>query len=165
MFKLLDKKPKTYSVLLMIFMGAVPLVGAYVSEYGFGFMPCPLCIYQRIPYALIVIAGILMLLLGSRNSLPRFLFLCVVLFFTDAAIAGFHAGVEQHWWEGLEGCKDDIVAGTIDELRSKLMGTPIARCDEPAFMFLGLSMAFWNFLYATGSFIFTIMLLGRYMRD
>jgi disulfide bond formation protein DsbB len=29
------------------------------------------------------------------------------------------------------------------------MGAPVVRCDEPAFVLLGLSMAGWNAVFAT----------------
>ena len=151
--------------LIMFVMSAGPLAGAYLSQYGFGYQPCPLCLYQRVPYFVIAGVSILMLLLAAKSSVPRFLFLCALLFLINAGIAGFHTGVEQHWWEGLEGCQDNIVAETIEDLRAKIMATPIARCDEPAFLFLGLSMAAWNAFYATGAAIFTFMLFGRYVRD
>lgn len=148
----------------MLLMSAGPLAGAYISEYGFGYTPCPLCLYQRVPYAIIALAAILMPLLGSRAHIGRFLFLCAVLFLVDAGIAGYHTGVEQKWWEGLEGCNDNIVASTIDDLRAALLNTPIARCDEPAFTFIGLSMAAWNFIYAFCAAIFSFILFGRFSK-
>jgi disulfide bond formation protein DsbB len=64
------------------------------------------------------------------------------LAFIANAIAGiYHAGVEWKWWEGPGEC-----AGGF-ELKwgeGGVAETPIIRCDEASWRFLGLSFAGWN---------------------
>jgi disulfide bond formation protein DsbB len=62
-----------------------------------------------------------------------------------AALAFYHAGVEQGWWAGPDTC----VAARIDglstaELIARIKAAPLVRCDEIPWSFLGLSMAAWN---------------------
>jgi disulfide bond formation protein DsbB len=129
---------------------AVILSGAYISQYGFGLKPCILCLYQRVPYLMNIALGVVAFLISFRY--PRLtkplLALAVLSFCVGAAIAGFHVGVEQGWWKGLPSCGGDIVPKnvSIDELREAMEHQAIVRCDQPAFVFLGISMAGYNFL-------------------
>ena len=38
----------------------------------------------------------------------------------------------------------DLAQLTTAELMARLNAAPVVRCDQPAFVFLGLSMAGWN---------------------
>lgn len=117
---------------------------AYISEYGFGLEPCPLCLYQRIPYALLAICGFA---LWQWNK-PIFIPLIITLLSVEIGLAAYHMGIEYQWWQGLTSCSGSLKANTIEELRMQIASAPTARCDEPAFTFI-LSMAGWNMVYAT----------------
>jgi disulfide bond formation protein DsbB len=129
---------------------AASLSAAYISQYGFDLKPCILCLYQRIPYTLNILSGIFAFLATFRY--PRLavllLALCAGAFFAGAGIAGFHVGVEQGWWEGLPSCGGDIIPQnvSIEELRLSLTHQDIVRCDKPAFVLFGISMAGYNCL-------------------
>ena len=45
---------------------AALLLGAFAFQYLGGLLPCVLCIYQRWPHAVAVLAGVLGLSLGGR---------------------------------------------------------------------------------------------------
>lgn len=125
------------------------LASAYTAEYGFGLKPCVLCLYQRIPYAVVV--GLALVMLASKKNQKLswlLLVLCGAAFAVGAILAFFHVGVEQHWWRGLEGCSGGAVANTLEELRAQILGAPVVRCDQPAFEFLGVSMAGYNVLWS-----------------
>jgi len=126
--------------------------GALISEYVFGYHPCVLCIYQRIPYAILIGLGMIGLLLCPRKScaFKAFIVVAFLLFIGDGAIAIFHVGVEQKWWPGTDGCTGGAPADSIEALRAQIMAAPVARCDEPDFYFLGFTMAAWNIVYAFG---------------
>jgi disulfide bond formation protein DsbB len=123
---------------------------AYISQYGFGLKPCILCLYQRGPYALNIVLGILAVVASFRY--PRLttliIYITAVSFFAGAVIAGFHVGVENGWWKGLPACGGDIVPqhASIEELRRSLEGQAIVRCDKAAWVMFGISMAGYNFM-------------------
>ncbi|TWB52677.1 disulfide bond formation protein B [Nitrospirillum viridazoti] len=117
---------------------------ALLSQYVGGLHPCEFCMWQRWAY----VAAIVALLPGLAN--PRFrtasLALGGLAFLTGAAIAGFHAGVEQHWWEGFTTCSSSMPKNlTLDQLRERLLSAPLVRCDEAQWTFHGISMAAFNF--------------------
>jgi disulfide bond formation protein DsbB len=128
---------------------AVMLGFALVSQYAFGLFPCPLCIWQRWPHLAAVLVGLAALLIPGRVW-PWLGALAAV---TTAGIGGFHAGVEQGWWDGLQSCAGgmDIGALSLDALLDPTadVATP-PRCDQVAASFLGLSMAVWNMLFSLG---------------
>ncbi len=146
--------PQRY-FLLAALASAAMLAAALAFQYVGGLAPCPLCIWQRVPYAAaaaLAVAAALWVRRGApRRAAVALAALCAALFMADAAIAGFHAGVEQGWWRGAEGCSAAAVpAGDIDALRDAVFSAPTVFCDEIAWSMFGLSMAAWNGLIALG---------------
>ena len=68
----------------------------------------------------------------------------------DAAIAFYHVGVEEGWYEGLAACAaGGGTPATVDALRAQLLDAPPPpRCDEVAWSLFGVSMAGYNMMYA-----------------
>lgn len=128
------------------------LGGALISQVGFGLKPCHLCLYQRIPYT-ILIAFLTPLLFYKNIPLIRarvIMALVGIILLSGSAIAAYHTGVEYKWWQGPTDCAGGDTPDSMDDLRQQIMDAPAVRCDEPAFIFLGLSMAGWNALYSLG---------------
>ena len=112
-----------------------------------GYAPCKMCIWQRYPHAIAIAIGAL------AFFVPRsaFLLLGAMTALITAAVGGFHAGVEQGWWEGPTSCSsapvDDLDPNALFE---QIMAAPLVRCDEIAWQMLGLSMAGWNMVISLG---------------
>ncbi len=129
---------------------ALALATAYTAQYGFGLLPCSLCLYQRLPYwaGLGLACAAILLLRNGRAAWAR---VCIGLaglgFFIGAGIAAFHVGVEQHWWTGFETCVGPTGAATVDELLAQITNTPVVRCDEVAWSLFGVSMTAFNLAY------------------
>lgn len=138
---------------VLLTASAATLATAYVFQYGFGYQPCQLCYYQRWPYMVVIAATGLALIVRDKQPagpLPHLLLgLAVVALLVDAGIAFFHVGVEQKWWEGPSACSStDTGAISLDALlRGEAVDVPV-RCDEPAWVLFGISMAGYNFLIA-----------------
>ncbi len=134
---------------------AALLAGAFGFEYIGGLLPCTLCLWQRWPHAAAIALGALGLGLPQRI----WPILGALAALTTAAIALFHVGVEQTWWEGLATCTIDALAGiSVDDLLSTdtSVGAPV-RCDAIAWQMFGISMAGWNGLIS-------LMLAGFWIR-
>jgi disulfide bond formation protein DsbB len=124
---------------------AVPgslLLGAFGSQHLGGLSPCEMCLWQRWPHlAAVVLAGLSL----AAPKLARPLVLLAALAIAASGLIGsFHAGVEQGWWEGLTTCSTVATGATPDELLKSIMATPLIRCDQIPWSFLGLSLAAWN---------------------
>jgi disulfide bond formation protein DsbB len=131
---------------------------AWIAEYGFGLAPCELCYWQRYGYWAAIAIG-LVAMFQPVNSVARraLLWLLGLAFLATAGIALFHVGVEQQWWQGLSACSGQIGAGmSAEELVEAIENAPIVRCDEPAFILFGISMAGYNLILALGLAVFVI---------
>ena len=128
-------------------LGGISLSVAYIAEYAFDLFPCFLCVYERIPYALSLLLG----LLGwvKPKAFPETLILLLFCsFFMGSALSFYHVGVEHHVFSSPELCSgkaEALDAKTVQDLQTALNSTPIVRCDEVLFRFLGLSMTEYNF--------------------
>lgn len=142
-----DKK-RLSSAVVLASLGA--LAFAYTAQYGFNLLPCPLCLEQRKPYFAVILLGTAAFFCAGKKDKASFIFLllCAAAFLAGAAISGFHTGVEEGWWKGLEACGDSSlpVGASIEELQKYLTSRPIVRCDVPAWQMFGISMTGYNFL-------------------
>src|SRR3546814_19491356 len=69
-------------------------------------------------------------------------------FAAGSAIAAFHVGVEQKWWEGTAQCHaPQFPAGpTVEQRREILLNQSFSPCDVVSWELLGLSMAGFHVL-------------------
>ena len=142
---------------LLVIISFCILVSTLLVEYILNFPPCNLCIYQRIPYLLIIILGI-GLIYFKKNK--EFLFVFIILQIANFFIAFFHSLVERgiiNYEMNCTSTGSDIQ--TIEELRSFLDNVPIAKCNEILFSIMGLSLANFNLLVSILLIIWTYVML------
>ena len=147
---------------LFLLLGSlVALAVAFASQYWGGLLPCQLCLWQRWAYGGVIALALLTFVLPKRlRSMGASLTALAVL--AGAGIALFHVGVEQHWWKGLASCTATVNANqSLSDLENQLMATPIIPCDRPAWTMFGVSMAGYNFAYATALGLFGLIAVAR----
>lgn len=142
------------------------LGGAFAFQLVGGLQPCELCIWQRYPYAVTIgLAGVGIGLARAgveRRLLVALLALCALTFLVGAGIALFHVGVEHKWWEGTSACVGRLSgAGSLDDLRERLLAAPVVRCDEAAWSLFGISMAGYNGLLSLALAIASLLAARR----
>jgi len=142
---------------LALAIPALLLGGALLSQYGFGLYPCEMCMWQRYPHYTALALALLASFIGPKRPLVALAGLAILI---SGAIGAFHAGVEQHWWEGITGCAMTADLSQGDALEA-ILNAPLVRCDEIPFSFLGLSLAGWNFVISTLSGLTILYLLVR----
>jgi len=149
--------------LFVILVGVAALAAASFAQYVGGLAPCPLCLWQRYPYGVAIVLGIIALLLTDRPAAGRaVLALAGLAILTSAGIAVFHVGVERHWWAGLASCSGAIdLTQPADKLAKQLMEAPVVRCDQVAWSLFGLSIASYNVLYAGATGLATLWAASR----
>lgn len=145
--------PPPLAAALVIAVGVFALAAAFAFQHLGGLAPCVLCIWQRYPYGVAIALGAIALLLGRRPGAVRALIAVAgIVFLADAAIAAFHVGVEQRWWEGTAECGGTLGTGlTAEELTEQLLAAPVVRCDKVPWSLFGISMAGYNFLIAAAA--------------
>ena len=121
----------------------VILLAAFGFQYIGELAPCKLCLWQRYPHVLAIVLAVLFVRVKHR----LLLWLGGVASLSTAAIAAYHSGIEQKWWQGPDTCTSGSIDGlSTEQLMAQIMAAPIIRCDEIAWSFLSLSMASWNLI-------------------
>jgi disulfide bond formation protein DsbB len=128
--------------------GAAVIAGALAFQYLGGLAPCELCLLERWPYYVGVPLTLAMLLWGKQRSVALGAGTIVMLIYlAGTGLAFYHVGVEQHWFAGPSACTGAAqTARTLAELEAQLSAAQPVRCDEPQWVFVGISLAGWNFL-------------------
>ena len=122
------------------------LLAAFFFQYVWGLAPCALCIWQRWPHVLAIVAG------GASLVSPWANLVGLGATLWGAGVALYHSGVELDWWEGPTTCTttNDIGSLTVEQLFAQIEAAPLVRCDEIPWDLLGLSMANWNGIATLG---------------
>ena len=120
-------------------------------------MPCNLCLWQRWPHIIIVLIAVIALFV----RMPRVVLTTIAITAaTSVILATYHAGVEWKLWSGPNGCTASLNnSDDLTTLTDSLLSTPVVRCDEVAWSFLGLSMAGWNSLFSLDICLIALMSL------
>jgi disulfide bond formation protein DsbB len=147
----LKARPITAAATAVAIGGAATILGAWFFQYVLGYMPCPLCLEQRyayyfgIPLALLVVLG--ESVGASRKVLLLALFAIAAGMIWNTGLSAFHAGVEWKWWPGPRDCSGPLDSlGGAGGLLRELQSIHVARCDDAAWRFLGLSLAGYDVL-------------------
>lgn len=145
---------------LALLLPAGLLAGAYGSQYIGGLFPCEMCWWQRYPHFAAVAIALVAFAVGNSGYRKALVALAALAIATSGLIAGFHAGVEYGWWEGLTACTATI-SGSGDELLKSIMNAPLVRCDVAPWSLFGISLAGYNFLLSTGGAIAILVSIWR----
>jgi len=126
---------------LLATMGSIGLLlGAFVFQEIFGFEPCTLCIWQRWPHAVIPCIYFFSIVLPHQIWFLTGSLVMVI----SSLLAGYHAGVEQDWWEGLASCSTSDMGLSAEMIIDFSEEISTVMCNEIVWSFLNLSMAGWN---------------------
>jgi disulfide bond formation protein DsbB len=128
------------------------LIAVFISQYAFGLAPCKLCLWQRWPYGIVAVLGLLIMLSRKPQAALVLLSLIGITFLIGTGLAVFHVGVEQHWWTFASDCIGNAFkpGASTEDILAAIKSAPVVRCDEPAPFLFGLSMAVYNVLVSTG---------------
>jgi len=144
---------------IVVAVGLATIAAAWSFQAIGGFVPCKLCLQERVPYYVglpMAIAALLAALAGAKPTVVRMLLIVAGLIFAYGAyLGGYHAGAEWGWWPGPTDCGGTSgPVNQVDDLLNQLNNIRIVSCTEASWRFLALSFAGWNavvsvFLLAT----------------
>lgn len=157
--------PRRLAYLLGFLVCAALIAWALWLQYGEGLEPCPLCMFQRVA---VIAAGIVFLIAFIQNPYrPGAALYALLTLIIAGAGAGF-AG-RQIWLQALP--KDQVPAcgmglnymmdtlPFMDVITKVLQGS--GECAEKAWVFLGLSVAGWSFVFFVAMIVAAIALIRR----
>jgi disulfide bond formation protein DsbB len=144
-------EPAAAAALAVFAVSLATLAGAWFFEYVLKYLPCPLCLEERIAYHVVIPLSLLMAIAAFVHAPPKLLAVgfvaIIVAVLCNAVLGTYHAGVEWRLWAGPTDCtgpRADI--GSVGSLLNQLQTIHVARCDEAAWRFLGISLAGYNVL-------------------
>ena len=133
------------------------LGGALSSQYLGGLHPCEMCYWQRWPHgAAILLAGLAFTATADSARSRSLTLLAALAIAISGAIGVYHAGVERGIFEGLTAC-----TATGSATLQDILSTPLVRCDQVQWSFLGISMAGWNAILSLGGASLIIFLVRK----
>ena len=138
--------------IVIFFISLFSIVGALYFEFILKLKPCILCLYQRIPYIILIF----ICLIGYNYSDNLFWhYLVILIFFISVLISGYHVGIENSLFPELSTCK----AGNLDLTDKKQLlqslNNQIVSCKDVLFKIFGLSLATINLIISL-----TVVALG-----
>jgi disulfide bond formation protein DsbB len=128
-------------------IGLFTILAALCFEYIGHYIPCELCLGQRIPYY-IGLPALAVIIAGWKKIpvLPRIAatFVVACIFIWGTYLGTFHAGVEWGFWPGPTACTG--TGGGIDfgDLNN-INETRVVPCDQPQIRFFDLTFAHFPF--------------------
>lgn len=148
----------------IIAVSVIAISAALYSEVALNLEPCILCIYQRIPFVIGGVFGIVGLFLRKNPKAANIILgFLSVNFLVNSGIAGYHTGVEQKWWASkVEGCSANFgdlgaadTPASTQSILENILSAPTGNCAEIPWQdpIIGLSMANYNVLLCLGIFI------------
>lgn len=127
------------------FISALSLSIAFIAEYGYGILPCSLCLYERFVFAALIAIAIL----GKWK--PVFIKMHLIALGAGVLLTFYHIGVEHHWWAAPVSCQSSLdAAETIEQLRALILEKRPAPCDKPGWIIFGVSAVTWTFFLFLG---------------
>lgn len=136
------------------------LIFAYTLQFVFDVIPCKLCLYERIPYFIVIVFSLFSLL----RTYKIVTYMMFFSYFMGAIISFYHVGLESHWFFDVLGCTKKFDTLSFDAIKDSLLNLNyVATCDRP-YMILGLSVTKWNLIYSILWLIINLFLYNIYER-
>ena len=136
---------QTNNIFLIVILAIISLmiISALIIQYWLGHEPCKLCLYQRIPYFLSMLLIIKILFIKKYEKIT--LLILFLVFMSSAALAFYHFGIEQGFFNESLACTTGDLSKTLtkEELLQQLKQNTIS-CKDVSFKILGFSLASIN---------------------
>ena len=149
------------NIFLIVILTIISLttISALIIQYWLGHEPCKLCLYQRIPYFLSMLLIIKILFIKKYEKIT--LLILFLVFMSSAALAFYHFGIEQGFFDESLACTAGDLSKTLskEELLQQLKQNSIT-CKDVSFRILGLSLATINTIF---SLILSVIFLRFFM--
>ena len=116
---------------------------ALFLEYALNYKPCQLCLYQRIPYLLILVFSFVGFFFPKNIY---WLYTIMILFISSTIISGYHSGIEFGLLDESSSCSSNSIESLDKTKILESLSNSMPSCKEMKFKLFGLSLATINFL-------------------
>ncbi|MEP3275746.1 MAG: disulfide bond formation protein B [Stappiaceae bacterium] len=140
---------------LFLLIGLATIGTAWGFQIYGGYVPCALCLEQRVPYyvalPLVLLAAIVSMSFNKGTVVRLLLLLGAAAMVYGAGLGFYHAGAEWEFWPGPSDCGGGLAPPTdANSVLGALKKTRVVSCTEASWRMLGLSFAGWNAVASAG---------------
>ena len=154
------------SIFLIIIFAVISfiIISTLIIQYWLGHEPCKLCLYQRIPYFLAILLIIKIFLFKKYEKIT--LLILSLIFVGSAALAFYHLGIEQGFFDESSACTAPELSKTLskEQLLEQLKQNNVS-CKDVSFRVLGLSLAAINTIFSLVLSVIFIKLFLNYGKN
>ena len=154
------------NIFLIIIFAVISLaiISAVIIQYWLGHEPCKLCLYQRIPYFLAILLIIKIFFFKKYEKIT--LLILSLIFIGSTALAFYHFGIEQGFFNESLACTAPDVSKTLSkEQLMVLLKQNSVSCKDASFKILGLSLATINTIFSLFLSVIFIKLFLNYGKN
>lgn len=154
--RLLNEQRTALSATLVFLGGAAVVSGAWGFQLIGGYVPCKLCLEQRVPYyiglPLALIALAITQYAPHRKGIARLLLVVfALLMIYGGGVGVYQSGAEWDFWPGPSDCGGgSSLAGDSGSLLNSLQNVHVVSCSVASWRMFGLSFAGWNVVATAG---------------
>ena len=140
------------SQLIFIF-SILAICFAFFLQYFLGHQPCKLCIYQRIPYYIVLLVSVLYLIF--KKYFKIYYSLLIFLLLSEFFISNYHT-LSTFGILNYSGCESATLPKDITKLKDALMSDSlVVNCSNANLKFFGVPLSVYNSLF---SFVFLLLI-------
>ena len=154
------------NIFLIIIFAVISLaiISALIIQYWLDHEPCKLCLYQRIPYFLAILLIIKIFFFKRYEKIT--LLILSLMFIGSTALAFYHFGIEQGFFNESLACTTPDVSKTLSkEQLMELLKQNSVSCKDVSFKILGLSLAAINTIFSLFLSVIFIKLFLNYGKN
>ena len=129
--------------LYLLIYSILSLSFALFIEYVLNYKPCQLCLYQRIPYLLILVFSFVGFFFPKNLY---WLYTIMIFFISSTIISGYHSGIEFGLLNESSSCASNSIESLDKTKLLESLSNSMPNCKDIEFKLFGLSLATINFL-------------------
>ena len=131
---------------LAVLFSIFAILSAFFMQYVLGHDPCKLCTYQRIPYYIIILIGLITFLFPKIIKITSFLLIFLLL--AEFLVSNYHT-LSTYEVISYSGCQSAEIPGDINQLKDALMSdTLIVNCSNANLKYFGIPLSIYNSFFS-----------------
>ena len=131
---------------LAVLFSIFAILSAFFMQYVLGHDPCKLCTYQRIPYYIIILVGLITLFFPKIIKLTSFLLIFLLL--AEFLVSNYHT-LSTYEVISYSGCQSAEIPNDINQLKEALMSdTLIVNCSNANLKYFGIPLSIYNSFFS-----------------
>ena len=131
---------------LAVLFSTFAILSAFFMQYVMGHAPCKLCTYQRIPYYIIILIGLITFFFPKIIKLTSFLLIFLLL--AEFLVSNYHT-LSTYEIISYSGCQSAEIPSDINQLKEALMSdTLIVNCSNANLKYFGIPLSIYNSFFS-----------------